>query len=55
MPTPVPQRGGFMSAYKPTRSTANPSMNQARAAMPQTSYSPEMAQTLSKIAEIMKW
>lgn len=54
-PAPTAQKADFMSAYRPTRSTANPSMNQARAAMPQTSYSPEMAQTLSKIAEIMKW
>lgn len=54
-PAPTAQKADFMSAYRPTRSTTTPSMNQARAAMPQTSYSPEMAQTLSKIAEIMKW
>lgn len=55
VPAPVPQRGDFMSAYKPTRSTVTPSMNQARSTMPQTAYSPEVAQTLSKLAEIVKW
>ena len=52
---PAPQRGDFMSAYKPTRSTVTPSMNQVRSTMPQTSYNPEVAQTLSKLAEIVKW
>jgi hypothetical protein len=53
--TPAPQKMDYMSAYKPTRSTVTPSMNQVRSTMPQTSYNPEVAQTLSKLAEIMKW
>jgi hypothetical protein len=55
-PQVAPQaKPDIMSAYKPTRSSMPAQTPSLRGTVPQTTYNPEMAQTLSKLAEIMKW
>ncbi len=50
----IPQKQDPMAGYRPSRSTI-PQLAPQRGSMPKSTFDPAVAQTMSKLAHIMKW
>jgi hypothetical protein len=50
----IPQKQDPMAGYRPSRSTI-PQLAPQRGSMPKSTFDPTVAQTMSKLAHIMKW